>query len=174
MSELFDYGIHNEASNIRAHVAPLACCVFVFPTICGVRALEGTETRPAFQPSVSYPTAWGHIVPPSKIKDLKHIRINQEHFVDFTEDLSTHLKGEKAVCIIQKMLRGGVFPLWIDGEFLQDIEMQVTGTDIAVRGKWKIEVKCDYRASMERGKPHPKCTGNLYLQTAECNPYGYK
>ena len=34
---------------------------------------------------------------------------------------------------------------------------------IVVNGKWRIQVKCDYDAG-------PGGTGNLFLQTAECNP----
>lgn len=169
-AELFDYGIHNEASNIRAHVAPLACRVFVFPTICGVRAMKGRRMANAYQPGVEGPTAKGALVPPGEIENIRCIRIDPSRFDGFEEGLSTSEKGDRAVAIVQCMLKAGRFPLWLEGCFVTDVEMQTTGTDVIVQGKWKIEVKCDYRASMERGEPHPLCTGNLFLQVAERNP----
>ena len=90
--------------------------------------------------------------------------------VGFIETLSTSEKGDRAVDIVSAFLKSGRFPLWLEGEFVTDREIQITGTDIKVKGNWKIEVKCDFRASDERGQPHPNCTGNLYLQVAERNP----
>jgi hypothetical protein len=171
--ELFEYGIHNEASNIRAHVAPLACCVFVFPTICGVRAMKGKQKKFAYQPGVDYPTAEGALVKPREIANLRTIKIHPSRLEGFSEDLTTSEKGDKAVEIVQAMLKHGKFPLWFEGEFVKDVDVQTTGTDVIVQGKWKIEVKCDYRASTERGEPNKLCTGNLFLQTAERNPFRY-
>jgi hypothetical protein len=171
--ELFDYGIHNEASNIRAHVAPLASCVFVFPTICGVKAMKGKQKKLAYQPGVDYPTAEGALVKPCEIAHLRTIRLHPDRFEGFTEQLSTSEKGDKAVEIVQMMLKFGKFPLWLEGEFVKDVSIQTTGTDVVVKGKWKIEVKCDFRASAEKGSPNKLCTGNLFLQTAERNPFHY-
>ena len=169
-ARLFEYGIHNEASNIRAHVAPLSCRVFVFPTACGIRAMKGTQKRNAFQPGIAYPTALGHLVKPSAIEGLKSIPIAEWRFKDFTEDLTTTEKGDRAVRIIEEMLKAGAFPLWVEGEFIKDTQIQISGTDVLVKGQWKIEVKCDFRASEKPKHPNPRCTGNLFLQIAECNP----
>ena len=176
MAQLFQYGIHNEASNIRAHVAPLARRVFVFPTICGKRAalMQGVETRMAFQPGVQHPTAMGSIVKPESIDNLKSILIADWRFDGFTEDLSTSEKGNRAVLIVQDLLKAGAFPLWVEGEFIKDTQIQIKGTDVIVKGQWKIEVKCDFRASEKRRLPDPRCTGHLFLQTAECNPLNMK
>ena len=57
--ELVDYGIHNEASNIRAHVGVLAKTLFVFPTVCAVRVMTQFEKKPARQPGVVGITAMG-------------------------------------------------------------------------------------------------------------------
>ena len=169
-SELFDYGIHNEASHIRAHVAPLAKTLFVFPTICGRMAIKGKSTVSAFQPGIEQETARGVLVPPSSIPHIRALKISDEHLVGFNEELSTTEKGNRAVEIVHIALKRGRFPLWFDGEFINDVDMQTTETDIRIRGQWKIEVKCDYRASKEKGTPHPRCTGNLFLQVAERNP----
>jgi len=168
--QLFDYGIHNEASNIRAHVGVLARVLYVFPTVCATRVMSRFSIRPAFQDGVTGATAQGHCVPPASIENIRRLAISEERMVGFTETLSTSEKGNRAVEIVSAFLKAGRFPLWLDGEFVSDPEIQITGTDIKVRGNWNIEVKCDFRASDERGEPHPKCTGNLYLQIAERNP----
>ena len=167
---LFDYGIHNEASNIRAHVGVLSRTLFVFPTVCARRVMVSFPVLPAFQPGVRGATARGHCVPPSAIDNIQRLLINPKRLDGFEEALSTSEKGNRAVAIVMAFLKAGRFPLWLEGEFVTDPEIQITGTDILVRGSWKIEVKCDFRASDVLGDPHPRCTGNLYLQTAERNP----
>ena len=157
-------------SNIRAHVAVLAKLLYVFPTICGVRAMRGKPTTPAYQPGVEGPTAMGHKVHPGEINNLQRRPIKPERLLGFDETLSTSEKGNRAVEIVTAFLKGGHFPLWLEGEFVTEPELQTTGTDLLVRGTWKIEVKCDYRASDCYGIPHPRCTGNLFLQISERNP----
>ena len=169
-AQLFDYGIHNEASNIRAHVGVLAKTLFVFPTVCAVRVMPGFAKKGARQPGVNGITAEGYCVPPAAIPNLRRLAIAEERLVGFDDDLSTSEKGNRAVAIVTAFLKAGRFPLWLEGDFVTDPEIQITGTDIRVRGNWKIEVKCDYRASDTYGKPHWNCTGNLYLQIAERNP----
>lgn len=168
--ELIKYGIHNEASNIRAHVAPLACCVFVFPTVCGKKATKNKPIVKGYQPGFDFPTSEGFLVSPNEIEYLRTIKIHPSRFAGFDEHLTTTEKGNKAVELVECMLKAGKFPLWMEGEFITDSNIQTKGTDLIVKGNWRIEVKCDFRASFEKGKPNPKCTGNLYLQDAECNP----
>jgi hypothetical protein len=176
MAQLFQYGIHNEASNLRAHVAPLARRVFIFPTISGKKAalMPGLRERMAFQPGVKHATAMGKLVKPGSIENIQSILISDKRFDGFTEDLSTSEKGDRAVLIVQELLKAGRFPLWVEGEFIKDTQIQINGTDVIVKGQWKIEVKCDFRASLEPESPHPRCTGNLFLQIAECNPLNMK
>ena len=166
--ELVDYGIHNEASNIRAHVGVLAALLFVFPTRPAANTMRRYPVKRAYQPGVTYATAAGHTVPIVEIPHLRTLRIAPERLVGFHDALSTTEKGNRAVQIVEAFLKGGRFPLWFEGEFVQDAEIQQRGTDLIVRGQWRIEVKCDYRAGP---KTVPGCSGNLYLQTAECNPF---
>ena len=167
---LFDFGIHNEASNIRAHVAVLARTLYVFPTLCAVRVMKQYRTLEAFQPGVTGATAVGHCVPPDAIENIRKLRIAEARLSDFREDLPTGAKGDKAVAIVEAYLKAGRFPLWIESEFIDSPAIQRTGTDLIVNSKWRIEVKCDFRASDARGQPHERCTGSLYLQIAERNP----
>jgi len=45
--------------------------------------------------------------------------------------------------------------------------MQISGIDVTMQDNMKIQVKMDYNG----GDKRLGGTGNLYLQTAECNPY---
>lgn len=168
--QLFDYGIHNEASNIRAHVGVLAKTLFVFPTIEAVRVMHKFRTVKAFQPGCDFPTAEGKLAPPNEIPNLRAIPFHSRRCEGFEENLSTSEKGDRAVQIVSDCLKCGRFPLWLEGEFVHEKEIQITGTDLVVVGRWKIEVKCDFKASVKKGEPHERCTGHLFLQTAECNP----
>lgn len=167
---LFNFGIHNEASNIRAHVAVLASVLYVFPTVCGVRVMGQHRKLLAYQPGVSGATAAGHCVPPGAIDNIRRLKIDESRLVGFTEDLPTGAKGDRAVAIVEAYLKAGRFPLWIESEFVDNPVIQRAGTDLVVNAKWRIEVKCDFRASDLRGQPHERCTGSLYLQIAERNP----
>ena len=165
VTELFDYGIHNEATDIRAHVAVLAQKLYVFPTISAVRIMKNYPKRSAKQSGVTGWTAEGHTVPVRDIPNLRELSISPDRLEGFTESLSTSEKGKRATDIVTAFLRAGRFPLWFDGELIGDTEMQIKGVDIYVRGKWKIQTKCDYRAGFGAG-----CSGNVFLQTAERNP----
>jgi len=78
----------------------------------------------------------------------------------------TSVKGAKAVRVVTELLRIGWFPLPVDPQIIDDVDMQIKGTDINVRASFKIQVKCDYKGGIG-----PGCTGRLYLQVAENNPF---
>lgn len=166
---LVPYGIQNERSDIRAHVCVLAQIVYVYPTVCGRKAIESKtyQGKPASQKGYDGATAWGYAVPVDDIERMVSMRVS--HFIPlfgFQFDDITSVKGQKAVKLVAYMLRNGLFPLFVDPEVILDAEMQITGTDINVRSSHRIQVKCDYKGGKGRG-----CTGNLYLQTDEINPF---
>lgn len=169
--ELFDYGIHNEATHIRAHVGVIARTLYVFPTRAAISAMRSHPKRKAWQPHYNWPTAEGHIVPWDKIPHIRRVRLStpalEAILQGFDKHLPTTAKGILAVKIVKEVLKSGRFPLWCDGELVTDTQLQIDGDDIYVRGKWKIQVKCDFDCGeIERGG-----TGNLFLQTAEINPF---
>lgn len=169
---LFDYGIHNEASDIRVHVGMVVKKVYVFPTIDGKRVFTKYKTEkrgslPAFQPGVTGATAWGFAVPWEEIPNIRAIPFEP---VEWLPTLSTTDKGKLAVAVVSTLLKKGNFPLWIEGLECEDRELNISGTDITVKGRWKIQVKCDARC----GHRELGGTGNLYLQEYEANPLGLK
>ena len=170
--DLVEYGIHTEKSDLRAHVCVIAEHVFVYPTIEGVGIAETGKyphvTVPSFINGKFVDTARGYLVPPKEIPKCRTIPIPQDILTNarFENRDNTAVKGEKAVHVVQQLIRHGLFPIDIKPEIVQDAEMQIEGTDILVDMQVRIQVKCDYRGG-------PKSfggTGNLFLQTHECNP----
>jgi hypothetical protein len=172
--ELFPYGIHEERSDVRAHVSVVNRTVYVFPTRNGIEAIkrENPPLRPAGQPGVEGPTAEGWLVKPDAIADMRRVRFySWEGWKEFNKKLTTTKKGKLAVqCVIETMRRGK-FPFWIDATEDQRKDIQVSGTDVLVFCKKRIQVKCDYDAG-ERNGPNGERTGtgHLFLQKSERNP----
>jgi len=163
---LFEYGIQHEKGVIRAHVGVLACKVYVFRAERAVTVMGKFRQCHAFQPGVNGATAIGYAVPVGAIPGLRTLRISTDWTTIFNQDDSTSEKGKSAVAIVRRLLRDARFPLPCDPRLVDNVRMQIEGDDIIVEGRWRIQVKCDYRA----GDGHPLCTGNLYLQTHERNP----
>jgi len=166
---LFDYGIQTERSNLRAHVCVIAKRIYVYPTTCGMQVIESGKytARPVYTGAIQ--TATGYAVP---WKDIPHCVAQRipDWLMDraaFREEDSTEQKGKKAAWITQRLLELGGFPLLTNPEAVKDTRMQIDGLDITVTINAHIQVKCDYRGG---AKEHGG-TGNLFLQTAECNPY---
>lgn len=168
---LFEHGIHTEKSDLRAHVCVSAGKVYVFPTVAVsqfVQSLNPVERRQMQRSTWTrgIETAKGYILPVSKIPQL--IEVNAKWAiskVEFHPNMSTTEKGNRAVAVVQKLLRVGWFPLPINPEIVRDVSMQHSGFDVIVTANHRIEVKCDYNGGSPNG------TGNLYLQTHECNPW---
>ena len=168
---LFDYGIHNEASQIRAHVCVMVARLVVFPTREALRVMERFPQKPAFTSGIDDgPTAIGHVVPVKAISHLRSIAISPERLRGFHRHLSPSVKGDRAVEIVKAAMKEGRFPIWIEGEYVTEKEIQVEGFDLEIRGKWRVEIKCDF----DGGEPRPPGTGNLFLQIRERNPFKFK
>ena len=168
---LVEYGIQNEGSDLRAHVSWTAGMVYVFPTAEGRRAIESGKYKPRTAKQSDIVTAIGYAVPLTAIHRLTPIRIPpqlmQKYPIRMTD--STTRKGDAAVFIVQQLLRWGWFSLPVDSTIVADVKMQREGLDLIVNGIFRIQVKCDFRAGSGLNG-----TGNLYLQTHECNPYQRK
>jgi hypothetical protein len=170
---LFNYGIQSEESHLRAHVCPKVKRIYVYPTSCGIAALQnGIETL-GYQPGAIGPTANGRRVKPFDIEKCVALQINDKvwKLFKFKKDESTTVKGEKAANLVKAMITAGIFPLPIS--CLVDTDMskriQIQGADVFVwtlKGRIHIQVKCDFIG----GERYLGGSGYLYLQTAERNP----
>jgi hypothetical protein len=170
--ELFEYGILTEASDIRAHVGVAGRAVYIFQTKVAVQLLTANlgkyPIKPAEQPDVDGITATGWCVPFGDIPDIRRVRYHSYPWQNFSPKDKPSEKGRKAVEVVTALLRIGKFPIWIDATESPDVVLQITGTDVIIFNKTRIQVKCDWRCGNER--PWPECTGNLFLQKSERNP----
>jgi len=165
---LVPYGIVNEDSDYRIHVAYKIQHVYVFPTRAGKAALSENKYAQKSVKTEDITTALGYPVPVSSIKDIQAIliphAIYQKHPISKSD--STTTKGAHAVEIVMKMLKRGLIPLPVHVDIADEKSIQIKGTDIIINSELKIQVKCDYDGG-DRAKGG---TGNLFLQIAECNP----
>ena len=165
---LKDYGIQTEQSDIRAHVSVVNRAIYSYQTERGLEAIQKhrPKTATAGQPGVQGITARGWLVRPDQIQDLRRLRFHSwPHWNAFTPTLDTSAKGALAVDCVVACMRLGRFPFWIgNAEEAQEREVQISGTDIIVQGRHRIQVKCDWRCG------EPPGTGHLFLQFAERNP----
>lgn len=170
-TKLVEYGILSEGSDIRAHVCVLEKCVYVYPTVSGIETVKSGAYKKAVARQGEIITAVGYLVPPRKIKNCRRVDI-PDHIIEkaaFSEFDTTTEKGDKAVRVVKWLLNNGLFPIWTNPNIVEDVDMQIKGVDIELNIGVKIQVKCDYR-----GGSGNFCTGNLYIQIAECNPHKLK
>jgi len=163
---LHNYGIQNEESDLRVHVSVCNATAYVFLPECGMSAINQHPEiagKPAYQNGVNGSTAFGYPMPIKYIAGISGIKIPQHVFMDadFRESDNTTQKGNKAVYCVKEMLKKNLIPVAFHIQEVTDRTMQISGTDILVSARYKIQVKCDWRAGD---------TGNLYLQTKERNP----
>ena len=177
---LVDHGIQTEDSDIRCHVAPGTQNIFVFQTAAAqafiAKCIASRDDdrsalsfllpiRHAGQRGVRGVTAQGYAVPWDLIPGIRRLEWRTiDWWTWFSPDQSPSEKGHHAVSVVQHLLQDGRFPLWCHppSESTHPAT-QIAGTDLDVRGRWRIQVKCDYNAG-------PGGTGNVFLQVAECNP----
>ena len=173
MTDLADYGIQNEKSDVRVHVCPKVRRIYVFPTVEGRKALSRGKERPAYQDKVAGATASGYTVPIWQIDRCVGLVLNETEWnaVRFSETDDVSTKGHKAAEFVAALIKKGVLPLPFKSTVNANlpVEMEIAGQDIRVIVAEQVivvQVKCDY----EGGAKVLGGSGNLYLQTAERNP----
>ena len=178
-TKLVEHGIQTEESDLRAHVCPVARRVYVYPTKRGLEAVESGRfpSVAGFQDGIKTATAKGYLVPPFEIKECIAISLRAQvwDYLCFSDHLTLLEKGKKAEKLVIQMLKRGLFPIPALPTGITDEDIQIRGADIIIKaGKLTqddivIQVKCDYKG----GAKADGGTGNLFLQTEECNPFGY-
>ena len=166
MTDLFEYGITDEQSDIRAHVSLPGRQVLVCRTLDMVELLRTNNypAKPGYQDGVDHATAYGFLVPLNDIQP-QFVLVSQRFPWDkWNHDtMDCGQKGDMAVACVRAAICANKFPLWVCGYVNNDKELDIEGTDIIVSAKRRIQVKYDARA-------YPGGSGNLYIQTHECNP----
>lgn len=114
-------------------------------------------------------TAKGYLAPLSHISGVSEIVITPDLYRKYVirNELPTGIKGTLAVEIVGGLLKKNLIPLPVQFKTIDDLVLQLKGTDIFINSSLHLQVKCDWRA----GRKEYGGTGNLFLQTDECNPY---
>jgi len=177
-TKLVDYGLQNEESDYRAHVGYKTQHVFVFPTKPTQHLLQEIERTSKYKavPVFSYSahgetiqTARGYPIPLSDLPSLQEILIPIDLYrkYEISPKDPTKISGQKAVLIVFEMIRRHLVLLPLEVQEVVSKSLQIKGQDIVISMNCRMQVKCDFRAGRkERGG-----TGNVFLQTAECNPF---
>jgi len=167
--KLHKYGIDDEQSDIRAHVSLPGRRITVYRTadMVALIAHNSYRQRTATQPGVDGVTALGWLVP---IGDIQPQYVMQSDCFPWDkwnhEEMDCAQKGDMAVVCVRAAILANKFPLWVCGHVNGDKELDIQGTDIIVSARRRIQVKYDAPAYPRRDGG----TGNLYIQTHECNP----
>ena len=168
-TQLVEYGIRTERSDYRAHVCFKVKHVYLFKTKCGVEAIDNKSYRVVGAWQRGIKTAEGHAVP---LGDIEHksIKIPEELMrADPGDTQDLNVKGRAAARIVYNMLTKGAVPLPQIAKEIKEKDLQLDGCDIiTISQELRVQVKCDYKG----GDRHLGGTGNLFLQTKECNPFG--
>lgn len=162
------YGIADEKSDMRVHVSVCTDLAYIFETEAMRQFLGGDGAdlprKPARQPGVSTPTAYGVIVPVWLCDFVTAVSYAGVVDEKPTAKWTTSEKGAWAASVVAGLARLGRLPLFIrDASEHWSRDVQISGTDVIVSEKFRIQTKCDWKASP---------TGNLYIQTHEANPLG--
>lgn len=165
---MVEYGIQSETTDYRAHVCFRVGMVYIYRTVDGVKSLA--KGRPATARQGNITTARGVLVQPCDIPGCHSVRIPPDilraRMVSEHADEST--KGQAAVNVLVDMIYQGHQGMLIPVREVDNVIEQRKGSDIVGVNGERIQVKCDYRG----GHKALRGTGNLFLQTHECNPHG--
>ena len=170
-TKLIKYGIKEEQSDLRIHVCPYVKMIYVYPTINGIEAINTGKFKEVSVYTKGIITAKGFIIPPGKIKNSKEYEI-KDKFWDkhkFYQEDTTHEKGKKAQSLVAELLQRGELSLPFDPRIIENVKLQYQGIDIIVIANIRIQIKCDFKG----GAKEKDGTGNLFVQTMECNPWGF-
>jgi len=167
-TKLVNYGIQNEVADLRFHVGVITRMVFIFEPKYVLKLIASCKYSSASAYTGNIKTANGYLIPPGDIPNLRETRIPWDIFTDgqFNEKDNTTQKGIKALNVVRKMIRCGIISTILTTVEVNDKDLQIEGTDIMPILAESYQVKCDWKA----GPKSLGGSGNLYIQTAECNP----
>ena len=173
------YGIREEGSHFRVHVCYPIMRMYVFSTDKGRGALMRAEREGLRRMTVltgDIPTAYGYAIPISWIEGISDVLIPLDLWKRYPIErkiMVTSQMGQLAAYIVYESLLRNLVPLPVQPNHADTKALQIEGTDILINAILKLQVKCDMPGGDSRycdlnGRA---ATGNLFIQTDECNPY---
>ncbi|MEM2125871.1 MAG: hypothetical protein QXQ53_05695 [Candidatus Methanosuratincola sp.] len=171
---LVEHGIFTERADYRFHVCPTVKMVYLYKRSDVLDLLKKRRYFPAtvwtYIHETKVCTAQGYLVPVSHIPNLRIFpiptRLLQKYPI--TKDQTTSEKGRMAEEIVREMLRLGIIPLPHLFTAMPTTEQNIQGVDLLLSTIQTAQIKCDF----DGGHSVLGGTGNLFIQTHECNPYG--
>lgn len=172
-TNLIKYGIEEEQSNYRIHVCGIFNIAYSFNSESMIDFINANNFSSRDVYSYGVVTAKGFLVP---LKKSIQVGIVKEHILPSyiwsnCPDSSERNKGIWAVGVARKSIENNIvtFESSIKTQEIHTLVEQINGKDIlVVNNKISVQVKCDLRACFKNH--HQKGTGNLFIQTHECNP----
>jgi hypothetical protein len=171
--KLVEYGIQTEKTDYRLHICFGTETAYLYPTVDGANIVKSGryKQRIAKQQGTDIVTAVGYAVPWDDIPNIQRIEIPPlvMKYAKVKPSDNTTDKGEWAVKTANILLKRGLFRIEMGSEVIGDKKMQIEGTDLIISASFRIQVKCDWNGG--KSSDEKTGTGNLFLQTAECNPF---
>lgn len=171
---LVKYGIEEENSDHRVHVCGLFNIAYSFKSEEMLEFINANTFKARDVSSYGIVTAKGFLVP---IKKASQVGVIKEHILPSyiwtpcNKESSEKNKGIWAVGVAKKSIENNIvtFDSSIQTKEINTLVEQINGKDIlVVNNKISVQVKCDLRACYRHH--HENGTGNLFIQTHECNP----
>jgi len=167
--QLIKYGIEEwvETVDMMFHVSVVTKRVFSYEPGKALQTILAGDFQQVIVRTGNVITARGYLVPPSAIEGWGTvIPVRIFHEADFKQYDNTTVKGKKAEQVVREMLRGGQLSLNLSVIIVTDEELQLDGLDLIPKQALNMQGKCDWKA----GPRELGGTGNLFIQTDECNP----
>lgn len=168
-TDLYEYGIADEQSDLRIHVCVKARRLYVYQTEV-VRELLTVRDYPLRSASQNGQlTAYGYVIPWRDIPNIKEEEVAADIWkvIPIGRDMDPTEKGRRAAEIARAFLQTGTLRFAPLVEVVHDFDRQLAGADLVVSIRRIVQVKCDYNG----GNKAYGGTGNLFIQTAERNPH---
>ena len=163
---LIDEGIFNDKSNFRIHVCPLVKRLYSYPTKCGINAINKGDYKKRSVTTNGIVTAEGYAVPFNKIYLCQEMRVPKEYWNQYAFIEKEKGGGGKAENFVLELTTKGWIRYASKATLVTNRQLQFDGCDINVSSNWMIQVKLDFKG----GSRSLGGTGNLFVQTKECNP----
>jgi len=172
MAELLAHGIQNDESDFRVHVCVKARAFYVYSTraiklmeLSRYREAEASQKVPGTKDVVV--TAKGRLVRWRDIPGCREFRIPPHYLTEYPISIDTDHEQKRIAseAMVKKAIEERLFVLKTHITYVRDISAQIKGYDLRIYTH--VQVKCDFPG----GNKDYGGTGNLFIQTAESNPF---
>lgn len=161
-STLYEHGIDADSSDYRVHVCFGEGMVYLYST-AAMRELLLTNPYRIYES----PTSRAYIVPVASVPECQSVPIPNRWLENLSTKVSksspTSTKRMWSEMLVRRMFERGHLTLLPTATMETSRAKQLAGHDIRIQLDCTVQVKCDWDGGANG-------SGNLYIETAECNP----